>query len=148
MRKIIHTCADTRAAGGTTAVTRFWALAGLLLTACLVEQVQASSILYNGVGFNDGNNGLTFGVEFTPGVNINVTMLGVFDGGMDGSGLEVAHDVGLWTQSGQILAQVTVDHSATRINDFRFSSISTISLFTGNTYMIGAYYPKALPVTS
>ncbi len=65
--------------------------------ACLVEQVQASSIRYNGVGFNDGNNGLIFGIEFTPGVNIDVTMLGVFDGGMDGPGLEVAHDVGLFS---------------------------------------------------
>jgi hypothetical protein len=141
MRKIIHACADRRAAGGTIAITRFWALAGLLLTACLVEQGQASSILYDGVGFNDGNSGLTFGVEFTPGANIDVTMLGVFDGGMDGSGLEVAHDVGLWAQSGQMLARITVDNSATKINDFRFSSIPAISLFAGNTYVIGAYYP-------
>ena len=81
MRKIIHACADMRAVGGTIAITRFWALTGLLLTACLVKQGQASSILYNGVGFNDGNNGLTFGVELTPGVNIDVTMLGECDGG-------------------------------------------------------------------
>ena len=103
--------------------------------------MQANSVLYDGAGFNDANYGLTFGVEFSPGVDIDVTMLGVFDGGMDGSGLEIAHDVGLWSQSGQMLAHVMVDNSAVQINDFRFSSIQAITLFAGNTYVIGAYYP-------
>ena len=144
MRKVIHTGTNTLAAGGTTVVTRFWALAGLLLAVCLVKQVQASSVLYSGDGFNDGNSGLTFGVEFTPAVNIDVNMLGVFDGGMDGIGLEIAHDVGLWTQSGQMLAWSTVDNTAAKINDFRFSSIPAISLFAGNTYVVGAYYQAGI----
>lgn len=70
-----------------------------------------------------------------------VTSLGVLDVGADG--LNSAHDVGLWNNSGTLLRSATVlagTASPLDINNtFRLESITALFLAPG-TYTIGAYY--------
>jgi len=86
---------------------------------------------------------VTLGYEFTPSVDLTVNSLGVFDGGSDGAGLVVAHDVGLYESATQnLLASVTVDNAgSTLINGFRFASINPVVLTASQTYVLAAHYP-------
>jgi hypothetical protein len=113
----------------------------VLLLAGAVARVSAASILYTGEGFNEGNSGVTIGLEFTPAVDMTVTDLGVLDGGADGPGIQTPHDVGLYTDVGTLLASSTVDNSGILQQGFRFVSISPVVLSAGQTYVLAAYYP-------
>ena len=86
------------------------------------------------------------GFEFTPQQTIWVDALGIHD--RDGDGLSNAHAVGLWRVSDQSLiasATVASGTSATLIDEFRFQSITLVSLSAGTSYRIGAVYPDADP---
>ena len=107
----------------------------------LVQASLAADPLFSAVGFEDSNNGLTISIELTPIADINVTHLGVLDGGSDGPGLGVAHDVGLWTAAGILLATTTVDNSGTLQDGHRYAAITPVVLSAGQTYTLGAYYP-------
>jgi hypothetical protein len=65
----------------------------------------ASSILYTGDGFNDANSGVTFAMEISPVANIPVSDLGVYDGGLDGPGLNrpAGSDWRFQTQEGRLI---------------------------------------------
>jgi Domain of unknown function (DUF4082) len=115
--------------------------AALLLLAGFASGASADNMLYTGIGFNDANNGATLGFEFTPTATVTVNALGVLDGGLDGPGLQTAHDVGLYTDTGSLLATATVDNSGTLQNGFRFAAISPVVLNASQTYVLAAYYP-------
>ena len=121
-----------------------WILALYMLLG-MAGASHANSILYTGDGFNDANSGVTFAMEISPAVDILVTDLGVFDGGLDGPGMLTAHDVGLWTFDGTLLATTTVDNGAALQNGFRFTSIVPVALSAGQTYILGAYFPQDRP---
>ena len=76
------------------------------------------------------------------GSSLNVTALGVFDNG--GSGLADSHEVGIWDNTGALLAEATVPSgtAGTLVDDFRFIAISPLTLQAGDTYTIGAFYPS------
>jgi len=82
----------------------------------------------------------TLGWSFSVNSSINVTALGAFDAGSDG--LNVAHDVGIWDVSGNLLASATVPSGTAGVLDsgYRFVSISPLSLSAGSTYYVGAVY--------
>ena len=88
--------------------------------------------------------------EFTPTVNISVTSLGVLNYSFStpfalGQGLSDAHPVGIWslsnTASPIVSATVPSGTSAGIIDDIRFVPITPTLLLSGDTYVIGAYYP-------
>ena len=122
-----------------SAVKQATALAGLVLL-FMQAIVHADDVVYTGVGFNDTNNGVTLGYQFSPGVNLNVSALGVFDGGVDGAGLQMARDVGLFTATGTLLVSAAVDNTAPLINGFRFATVSPLVLNAGQTFVLAAYY--------
>ena len=109
-------------------------------TMMLTSVSNAASIMYTGNGFNDLNNGATLGFQFSPVVDLTVTSLGVFDGGVDGAGLQTARDVGLYTDTGVLLASASVDNADPLINGFRFTTISPLVLNAAQTYVLAAYY--------
>jgi hypothetical protein len=80
----------------------------------------------------------TEGYSFSPGTDITVLQLGVFDSDLDG--LVDPHQVGLWTSSGVLLASATVPAgtSASLVSAYRFVPITPLTLLHGETYVLGA----------
>jgi hypothetical protein len=117
----------------------------LLMLFGMAGAARATDLLYTGNGFNDGNHGVTIAMELIPEQDIRITDLGVFDGGSDGAGLQVAHDVGLWDTSGTLLATASVDNSATLLSGYRFTPITPVVLSKNQNYILGAYYPAGFP---
>ncbi|MBZ5602894.1 MAG: DUF4082 domain-containing protein [Acidobacteriia bacterium] len=87
---------------------------------------------------NDAN---VIGWEFTVNDPITVTQLGLFDVG--GDGFADSHPVGLWTDTGSLLASTTIPAgtAANLVDGFRYESIASTMLDPG-TYVIGAFYPR------
>lgn len=83
----------------------------------------------------------TIGWSFTVGPqDITVTGLGFFD--QNGDGLNTAHDVGMWTDSGSPLAFLTIPSgsASTLANGFRFESLgSSLVLQASQSYVIGGH---------
>ncbi|MBS1830414.1 MAG: PEP-CTERM sorting domain-containing protein [Acidobacteria bacterium] len=109
-----------------------------------LQATPAVSAIVNGSGLGEGGSpGSMRGWRFNvvAGGGIWVTALGVFD--FDADGLVTAHPVGLWDNSGSLLASATVlagTGSPLDVNNqFRLASISSVFLAPG-TYTIGAYF--------
>lgn len=123
------------------------ALSALLLALALfapqAQAVEYLDIATSGVGtftFSDA----VLGSEFTVGATgFDIVALGVYDFG--GDGLLESHEVGIWDDSGTLLASTTVSAGTSDplVGGFRYASISTVSLTAGTTYHIGAYYATA-----
>jgi hypothetical protein len=81
----------------------------------------------------------TVGFRFTTSLSLNVTELGIVDSSSDG--LVSAHDVGIWTDSGVLLASATVaaGGAAPLIGGFRYVGIPSLSIGPG-TYRVGAMF--------
>lgn len=116
--------------------------ASVLLLAGMAS-AHATNYLYSGTGFNDGNYGVTIGMELEPKADISVTSLGVFDGGSDGPGLETSHDVGLWAANGSLLATATITNTDTLQSGFRYAAVTPVILSAGQKYYLGVYYSNA-----
>jgi len=87
------------------------------------------------------SSGNTFGWSFHVTDNISIAALGVWDGG--DSGLNHAHEVGLWNSSGTLLANVTIYSGvqSTLQQGFRYENLpSSVALASGSTYFLGALY--------
>lgn len=69
---------------------------------------------------------------------IDVVKLGTLD--LGGAGLATATDVGLWDDSGTLLASVTVPAGTAGeyVDQFRYAAISPLPLTAGSFYRIGA----------
>ncbi|MEA5532807.1 PEP-CTERM sorting domain-containing protein [Crocosphaera sp. XPORK-15E] len=96
---------------------------------------------------NDPNDLLTFGIEFTPSVDLLIGGLGVYVKGGGGSfpqdDVDVARPVGLWeVGSGTLLGQVTVNPGKDICqDDFCFARLNTPINVTQNVaYRVGAFY--------
>lgn len=81
------------------------------------------------------------GWEFSTNVAILVTHLGVFDSDQDG--LLSAHDVGIFSSAGNLLAFVNVPtgNAAPLFGQFRTQPIAPLLLPAGQTFRIAAHYP-------
>jgi len=88
----------------------------------------------------DSTASATVGFRFQTSQSIFVTQLGVVDSG--NPGLNSAHDVGIWTDSGTLLATVTVPAGgvAPLIDGFRFSDIPPLPLDANQVYRVGAVF--------
>lgn len=82
----------------------------------------------------------TIGFRITAEQSMVVTALGIVDSGAPG--LASAHEVGLWTDAGTLLASATVaaGTDARLADGFRFADIAPIALNAGQTYRIGAVF--------
>jgi hypothetical protein len=80
-------------------------------------------------------NGIA-GWSFQPTTAISVTSLGVFDDVITG---QSPLTVGLWTQTGSLLASATVTSSDPLVNQTVYQSITPVTLTAGVTYLLGAY---------
>ena len=91
--------------------------------------------------FSVVSNG-TFGWDFTPTSDITVTDLGFFD--RDNDGLAVPHFVGIWDASENLLTSAVVASgtAAPLEHNFRYVPITPITLFSGQSYVIGANNPE------
>ncbi len=101
--------------------------------------VRADTLLSGDYGdsgiFND-TVGFSFTLKDSP---LRVTSLGVYDAGTNG--LSRTNFVGLWDNSGSLLASVTINRStnAPLVGFFRWADLSSpITLSASNTYRIGA----------
>jgi hypothetical protein len=86
----------------------------------------------------------TVGWTFTTASNISITSLGVLD-----IANHNAHNVGLWSASGTLLASQNVtlqspSYTSPQGSAFRFESIQPVTLMAGNSYTIGAEYTPEL----
>lgn len=85
-----------------------------------------------------------FGFSFSVSQSVRVDALGLYDVGANG--LADEHPVGLWNDTGDMLAQAIVDNASTAstsVNSnhaWRFTDIAPIILMPG-TYKLGAFYP-------
>ena len=111
--------------------------AAVLFTGML-SVVQADTIAFSPTGLTiipgepTGNDG----EFFTPLQPISVTALGYFD-----CGFSVSHDVGLYDVSTSTpLASATITGSSTLSSNFRYESITPVSLTAGDEYVVSGFY--------
>jgi hypothetical protein len=81
------------------------------------------------------------GYRFDAVANTTVVSLGIWD--FQSNGLAEAHAVGLWDGAGTLLASVTVASGTGSLLDggYRWVDLSNgVSLTTGSTYTVAAYY--------
>src|SRR5690348_2078491 len=79
----------------------------------------SSAVTFTGGNPATGGGPQTRGYQFSISGPLLVTGLSYYDEGANGF-LETGHPVGLWDQSGTLLAQTTVTNSSTLKDSFRF----------------------------
>jgi hypothetical protein len=101
-----------------------------------------TTALTNIVGANAVAGGdFVLGWEFTTNSTVSVTHLGVFDAGSNG--LLSSHDVGLYRVSdGALLASTTIATTDTLDTGYRYKSIPTTILNSGQAYRVAAVFPE------
>jgi hypothetical protein len=90
--------------------------------------------------FSTGGADGTWGWEFTTSQDISVYSFGAFDNNSDGLLADI--DVGLWDNSGTLLATSTISNgtSNTLLAGYRWNDLtSEVDLFAGSTYRIAAF---------
>ena len=115
----------------------FALLAGLLLPVAALADDPAWEFTSAGNSSNNGT-GYSLGEVFTVNSNIYVDFLGYYAvGGQPGS-LTEDHGVAIYDAAGNLLTSSTVNSSSgyTDSQNFAYSSVSTVELFAGQTYVI------------
>lgn len=99
---------------------------------------------------NRNNYTGTVGVNFTVGAaNLSVTHLGFQDANLDG--LASSHLVGIWDNSGTLIASATIQSgtASTLVDNWRYESLAgPVTLFAGLDYTIGGFVSNAGDVWS
>ncbi|MGO9096779.1 MAG: DUF4082 domain-containing protein [Bryobacteraceae bacterium] len=112
----------------------------LLLPFCLaVAAVCASAnnlVDFTAVGNQTDFSNWDLGFEFTVESPIAITALGAFDYNQDG--FAQPQQVGLWTESGTLLASTYVNNSDPLQGFWRFSSITPVDLTVGQNYIVAS----------
>jgi len=76
------------------------------------------------------------GWQFSTNSSTTVTHLGYYD--FDQDGLNTSHEVAIWTNAGALVTSATVSPSDPLDGGFRYTSIPSVALASGATYVIGA----------
>jgi len=122
----------------------------LMMAACLVLGAATTSHAST-IGLDVTSNTQVFspgvfhniGWQFSVSAPITIDGLGIFD--VDPAGLGEAHQVGLWNNSGTLLASTTVTSGSTFVSsvssagDWLFQSIAPVVIVPGN-YVVGGFY--------
>ncbi|HEY4281727.1 MAG TPA: hypothetical protein VGM62_01600 [Chthoniobacterales bacterium] len=119
-----------------------------LLVGFLAGSTCANTLLTNsgtgGAGFTMEN--ITVGYDFAVGASpLEITALGLWDNNLNG--FSDAHFIGLWDNSGTLLAKATVLPGTVNplVGEFRYATVIPIGLgpvilSAGTTYVIGAQF--------
>jgi PEP-CTERM motif/Domain of unknown function (DUF4082) len=111
------------------------ALAGAMSLAGAQTAIVSFTVGSTFGGFSsDETVGWSFAVAAGPGVQ--VTSLGWWDA-TPADPLAAAHEVGIWSSTGTLLASVTVQPGDALTGSFRYAAIAPITLTGGSTYIIG-----------
>lgn len=120
-------------------------LAALLFTgAAQAVPLLGVTITDSTSSFSSAYKNWTLGYRFNALADTNVVSLGAWDD--LGDGLSAAHDVGLWDNSGVLLASASVASGTTAILDggYRWTDLTSgVALTSGLTYTVAAYYGNA-----
>jgi hypothetical protein len=94
------------------------------------------------------------GWEFVPLVNVTVLQLGLYNGHFPGDGrpqdgFVVPHTVTIWDQNANALSSIAfaAGDAAPLLGGFRFLPVTPITLYAGQTYVIGASMPTSYDYT-
>ena len=123
---------------------KFKYIAAALLVCLYVPLSHANSIITNpGPGLTTtAINATTAGFDFTVGSNaLLVTALGLWD--QSQNGFTNTHTVGLWDNTGNLLAQVSISSGTVDplTGAFRYVTLATpVTLNAGSTYVLGATF--------
>ena len=81
----------------------------------------------------------TWGARLTVGgQDLTVTSLGAYQ--PPGRSYAETHPVGIWDSGGGLLASATVTSSSPQVGDWRFETITPLTLTSGQTYRIGSFF--------
>jgi hypothetical protein len=120
-------------------------LAHVTVLLCGIAAAQAQGTyeaLLNYSNATPGTLSSTAGWSFTPQINIQVTHLGCLDYVFTSQG---PIDIGLWTDSGTLLAQSQVFSTNTLVNSTHYVAlVNPIVLLGGSTYRVGAFSPGGM----
>ncbi|MBX3397067.1 MAG: PEP-CTERM sorting domain-containing protein [Phycisphaerae bacterium] len=128
----------------TKQLKRPLAVAALALSFCTVSAEAAQILDIMTAPLYVRGTWANFGFSFSVSELVRVDALGLYDVGANGFADE--HPVGLWNDTGDMLAQVIIDNSSTASasvnanHAWRFTDIEPIILAPG-TYKMGAFYP-------
>ena len=114
------------------------AAAGLVATPASAQNAPAYAIA--GSGFFGNDSSVTVGFIFTATQNVALTALGFHDQQLNG--LANAHDIGLFSTSGTLLASATVaaGTAAPLIGEYRYVDLaSAFTLLAGTSYVLAAH---------
>jgi hypothetical protein len=117
-------------------------LGGAVFALLSLSSIPANALLLEASGISAGARQDftgTIGNRFlVGGSNVTLNALGYEDSGADG--LEVSHQVGIWTTGGSLIASATVPSGSTGdlVQVWRFASIPDITLLANTEYYIGA----------
>ena len=136
-------------------------LIGVAALSCAANFHAAANTILNDSGSGGLSGTVTggnFGYDFTVGSTpLLITALGLWDGpqsnGSIGDGFASAHVVGLWDNSGNLLAKATMQIGTgdTLMGEFRYSSVLTVIppgpliLAANTTYVLGAAFAPRDP---
>lgn len=111
-------------------------LAGLLVAFAPLLSQAAPAYDFTSTPIYFGDFPVTVGFVFTANTEISVNSLGYYDHDQDG--LSAAHDLGIYTSTGTLLASATIGAGAAGVLDgkFRYVSIPTLTLTAGESYVI------------
>jgi hypothetical protein len=118
-----------------------FALSFLLVAALSSTAASAQIIVYDSSSATEGGAAYdTVGTLFQVGAtNLTINQLGVQDVGGDSFTSDSSVDVGIWDTSGDLLASTTITNAdALETGDYRYASVSALTLTAGAEYTIGA----------
>src|SRR5437867_12870092 len=134
---------DARTHGGEIMINSVSLLSTLVMTAAITADAGTIGLTFTGGSNTTTAVNSTRGWAFTANVGISVTALGLWDITI-ADPLAEAHEVGLWTSGGSLLASTLVPVNAPLTGEFRFNGLVVpVDLIAGNTYVLGAVYNTA-----
>jgi hypothetical protein len=117
----------------------------LLISGACLAQSPAVTGFSGGTVFVtvDGTN-MTVGYTFTANTNLSVSAIGFWESNTSVP-LGEAHQVGLWTSTGTLLASGTVQVNSPVTGNWRYASITPVTLTAGQQYVVGSDVVSPFP---
>jgi hypothetical protein len=115
-------------------------LAAVAVTCTGLAQGTLEAIVGYSASYSAYISGVTAGWTFQPATSISAIELGCFDKVFGDNPGVTSIQVGLWNDSGSLLASSWITPGSALSNQTRYESITPVSLDPGQIYHLGAYY--------
>lgn len=115
-------------------------LAAVAVTCTGLAQGTSEAILAYSTSYSAYVSGVTAGWTFQPATSISAIELGCFDKVFGDNPGVTGIQVGLWNDSGFLLASSLITPGSALTNQTRYESITPVPLDPGQIYHLGAYY--------